>query len=206
MGACDPSSRRRLERSAIVVLAACFVSCCAVEQEAGDLPYRSGTILRHENGTLRRGKLLEATEFQGLPCRSWLWWHDDGKLESAELARNFTYQGHDFPEGARLFLDREARLVHAWLGSDRVVDGRLCRGGGKIDVSFHPNGNVKEFFPPEDVVIEGVPCEASPFHPVALHPDGRLRRCKLASDWSVDGRTFEKGSLLELDERGRPSS
>jgi len=76
----------------------------------------------------------------------------------------------------------------------------------KIDTSFHPNGRVKEFFPPKDLVIDGIPCEASVFHPVVLHPDGRLRRCNLAENCSLGGRKFEKGSILELDELGRPSS
>ena len=195
---------RWLTHAALLVFCVTLAACLA-PQDPADLPFRTSSILRHEDGGMRRAFLLEETELAGFPCRDWVWWYEDGRLDNLELARDLAVQGHDFPAGTRLFFDREGRLAHAWLSKDSVIDGRPCRGRLKIDTAFHPNGHVRAFFPPDPLEIDGVPCTASVFHPVYLHPDGRLKQCKLARAVTLDGRTFEKGVTLVLDESGRAS-
>lgn len=177
---------------------------CLVPQDPADLPYRTSSILRHENGQMRRAFLLEDAELAGFPCQRWAWWYEDGRLDNLELAHDLVVEGHDFPAGTRLFFDREGHMAHAWLSADRVIDGLPCRGRWKIDTAFHPNGRVRAFFPPDPIEIDGVLCSASVFHPVYLHPDGRLRQCKLAREVTLDGRTFAQGETLALDASGRP--
>jgi hypothetical protein len=191
-----------------VVHAATFLAClpflgCFTPQNPADFPYRTSSILRHANGALQRGYLVEETELDGLPCQSWTWWYEDGRLDNVELAHEFTIQGHALPAGTRVFFDREGHLAHAWLSESRTIDGLPCRGRWKIDTAFHPNGHVRAFFPPDDYEIDGILCTASVFHPVYLHPDGRLRECKLARDAIVAGERYEKGTTLVLDASGR---
>ena len=183
----------------VLLLAGALLSCRA--QDPADLPYRTGSILRHEGGALQRGYLLEETELAGYPCHRWTWLYEDGRLDNLELARDFTVQGHAFPAGTRVFFDPEGRLAHAWLSRTTQVDGWPCRGRWKIDTAFHPNGRVKAFFPPDDLEIDGVPCAASLFHPVYLHPDGGLRQCQLAADAVIDGVTHRRGETVELPPR-----
>lgn len=190
--------------SAALLVCCLTLAACLVPQDPADLPYQTSSILRHENGRMRRAFLLEETEIGGFPCQRWIWWYGDGRLDNLELARDLTVQGHAFPARTRLFFDPEGRLAHAWLSQDTVVDGRPCRGGLKIDTAFHPNGRVRAFFPRRTLEIDGVTCTASVFHPIYLHPDGRLRQCKLARDVTVAGQTFEQGETLKLDEAGRP--
>ena len=166
------------------------------------MPYRTSSILRHDDGRMKRAYLVEETEIEGFPCQRWIWWYDDGRLDNVELARDLAVQDHDFPAGTRLFFDQEGRLAHAWLSEDTVIDGHPCRGGMKIDTAFHPNGRVRAFFPRKALEIDGVPCAASLFSPIYLYPDGRLQRCKLASDFTLAGKVYGKGDALELDEGG----
>ena len=175
-----------------------------VAQDPADHPYRTRSILRHENGALQRAYLLEETELMQLPCQRWVWWYADGSIDNLELAHDRSVQGHAFPAGTRLFFDEEGRLAHAWLSRDTELDGLACRGKWKIDTAFHPNGHIKAFFPPDDLELDGVWCEASVFHPVYLHPNGRLAQCKLARAARVHGRQFESGATLRLDEQGHP--
>jgi len=192
-------SARGVASAAFVCFCLTLVGCLA-PQDPADLPYRTSTILRHENGGMKRALLVEESEIEGFPCQSWIWWYEDGRLDNFELARDLTVQGHAFPARTRLFFDHEGRLAHAWLSEDAVIDGRPCRGGMKIDTAFHPNGRVRAFFPRRTLEIDGVPCTASVFHPIYLHPDGRLLRCKLAREVTLAGRTFRKGETIELDE------
>lgn len=181
-----------------------LLGACRAPQDPADFPYRTSSILRHEDGARMRAELLETTELGGYPCRSWVWWYADGSLDNLELAADHVVQGHAFPAGTRVFFDEEGRLAHAWLARTTEVDGHPCRGRWKIDTAFHPNGRVRAFFPPEDLELDGVWCEASVFHPVYLHADGRLAQCRLARVAYVHGRRFERGTTLRLDEHGHP--
>ena len=195
-------SARSVACLAVMALAASLAGCI-VPQDPADLPYRTSSILRHPDGSKKRAFLVEETVLEGMPCQRWVWWYENGAIDNVELARPLAVQGHAFPLGTRIFFDRDGKLAHAWLSEDTVVDGLPCRGRWKIDTAFHPNGRVKAFFPPDDIEIDGVLCTASVFHPVYLHPDGRLRCCKLARDVELDARTFEQGTVLELDASGR---
>lgn len=193
---------RGLAHAALFLCSLSLVACCA-PQDPADLPFRTSSILRHENGQMKRAFLVEETELEGFPCRRWTWWYDDGRLDNLELSRELTFkgnaaQGHRFPAHTRLFFDREGRLAHAWLSEDSTIDGWPCRGGMKIDTAFHPEGTVRAFFPPDPIEIDGVLCVASVFHPVYLHPDGRLRECKLARAATIAGHTYAKGEVLQL--------
>jgi hypothetical protein len=195
---------RRVAGSALFLLALLGAGCLT-PQDPADLPFRTSSILRHENGRMQRAYLVEETELDGLPCRRWVWWYEDGRLDNVELATDLELQGHAFPAQTRVFFDRQGRLAHAWLSRETLIDGLPCRGKWKIDTAFHPNGRVRAFFPPDTLEIDGIPCAASVFHPVYLHPDGRLRQCKLARDVTLGGLTFERGEVLRLDEEGRVS-
>jgi len=190
----------RAHRAApIAVLALLFVpSGCAAPQDPADLPFRTRSILRHENGSMQRAQLLAPADIRGLRCQNWVWWHDNGRLDSVELARDERVQGHDLPACTRVFFDAEGFLAHAWLSRDAVIDGWPCRGRWKIDTAFHPNGRVKAFFPPRAMRIDGLACAATVFHPVYLNPDGSLRECKLADDAVIDGRRLRRGDVVQL--------
>jgi hypothetical protein len=197
-------SRARLGASGAWLGLLLLLGACRAPQDPADLPYRTSSILRHEDGSRRRAELLETTDLGGYPCRSWVWWHAEGSLDNLELAADHVVQGHAFPAGTRVFFDEEGRLAHAWLARTTELDGRPCRGRWKIDTAFHPNGRVGAFFPPEDLELDGVWCEASVFHPVYLHASGRLARCRLARVAYVHGQRFERGTTLVLDEHGHP--
>lgn len=188
----------------VIAVTLTLVACLA-QQDPADLPFQTSSILRHENGRMKRAYLPEPTDVEGFPCQRWCWWYDDGRIDNIELSRDLAVQGHALPVGTRVFFDREGRLAHAWLSKDTVIDGHLCRGSMKIDTAFHSNGGVKAFFPRESTQIDGVPCTASLFHPIYLHPDGKLRQCKLAGDVVLAGRVYEKGTTLSLDATGQPA-
>lgn len=193
---------RRGAALALASLALFSLGSCLTPQDPRDAPYRSGSFLWHANGQRQRARLLEPTEIDGFPCAQWVWWHANGRLDSLELARDFEFQGIEFPQGTRLFLDAEGRLAHAWLAHACTIDGYVCRGRFKIDTAFHPNGRLRAFFPPEDIEIDGLCCEASLFHPVYLHEDGRLREARLARDARVDGADLRAGATVRLDSAG----
>ena len=60
---------------------------CLTPQDPADLPFRTSSILRHENGRMKRALLVEETEIDGFPCRSFVWWYEDGSLDNVELTR-----------------------------------------------------------------------------------------------------------------------
>lgn len=184
----------------LLVLASCGAF---TPQRVEDLPYRTGTLERYRDGTLESAKLVEPTEVEGLPCRGWISFHRNGRLESCVLARDTDVVGHLLPEGTRLFLEPDGTLDDVWLGRDTVLEGILWDGGGKMMAGFHRNGRLRYAFLEEDTEIQGVPCEASVLTEVRFHPDGTLAGCKLARAFVLHGVLLERGAVIELDPEGR---
>lgn len=191
-------------RRALLAVLLAATSCCTVQCRDPEEPdYARGTVERWEGGTLRRGRLARPRELGGLPCRGWVHFRADGRLESAELERDTSLAGHVLPEGTRVFLDGQGRLESCWLGRSTVLQGFACRGGNKIAAAFHPDGSLAAFFPPEDVVVDGIPCRRTGQCPVTLHPDGSLAGCELAADARIGGVSARRGQRVRLDAEGR---
>lgn len=190
--------RRLLLAARGLLLLAPLGACTA--QDPADLPFRTGTIERHPDGTIAKAKLVEPTVFQDLPCRDWVRFLPDGRLAGAELAVAAEVAGHLLPAGTHLWYADEGWLESAWLGADVTLDGILCYGGGKAQATFWPDGALRAAFLVEDTVIDGVPCAASPFHPFRLDPAGRLMACRVARSCTVDGRTYRRGEDFERRE------
>lgn len=166
--------------------------------------FHGRTIERTEEGTILKGELVEASELQDLPCRGWVHFHSDGSLRSVELARDATLQGRDIPAGTRVFFDEQGRLDFCWLARTTSFDGVPCRGGwGKTTTAFHPNGALEAAYPPEDIEIQGIPCEASSFVPVYFHANGRIASCKLSRSLVLEGKVIPAGATIRLDAEGR---
>lgn len=146
-----------------------------VQLEADGPVFHANGIRHWKDGGVRRARLVDRVELQGVPARGWVGFHRDGGLKDAELSRDHELSGHLLPEGTRVFLDEDGVLESAYLSHDMVIDGIPVNGGwGKIATSFHPNGRLKHVFLSEDAVIQGVPCEASLSRYVVFDADGKL--------------------------------
>ena len=199
-------SDRRLLLGIAALFAALAVGCCTFLplQKDADRPFRTGTIERYDDGTIAKGRLIGSTELGGLPCTAWTRFHPDGSLAGSRLANDATIGQRPLPAGTQFWLDEAGRLASCWLSRDTVFDGVPCKGGGKIDTSFHPTGGLASVFLAQDVELQGVPLEATVFHPVRFHPGGELAGGKLSRDWSRDGVEFPRGSELVFDVDGTP--
>jgi hypothetical protein len=193
---------RRLA-SLLLLLLPPLASCWTLTpQREQDLPYRTGTLERYDDGTLESARLTEPTEVEGYPCRGWISFHPNGRIEACDLARDTEVAGHLLPEGTRFFLEPDGTLDDVFLGRDTVIEGIPCNGGGKIMAGFYPDGRLRYAFLAEDTEIQGVPCEASVFTEVSFHPDGKLAGCKLARAFELDGVPLKRGEVIELDPEG----
>jgi hypothetical protein len=96
--------------------------------------------------------------------------------------------------------------------SVQIIDLGICRGhlygesGGYkgIQTGFYSSGRLRSFYPPEDITVNGVPCEASILNSVNLHENGNISNCKLSEDYRVNRRTIQKGNIIEFDDSGNP--
>jgi len=187
----------------LVLLALPLASCWNLTpQREQDLPYRTGTLERYADGTLENAKLVEPTQIEGYPCRGWISFHPNGRIEACDLARDTEVSGHLLPEGTRLFLGPDGTLHDVFLGRDTVLEGLPCNGGGKIMAGFYPDGRLRYAFLARDTEIQGVPCEASVLTEVRFHPDGQLAGCKLSRAFELDGVPLRRGQVIELDRDG----
>jgi len=158
-------------------------------------------------GGVTIARLARPEAIDGFPCAAdWVHFHESGRLRAFYLGETATIQGHGIPEGTWVRLNPDLTLLSCSFPRDTEIEGYVCRGGfggsEGVTTGFHPGGRLSAFFPPEDIVIQGIPCRATPFGPIYLYENGNLRKFTLARDIVVGGRELSAGQTVALDEGG----
>lgn len=184
------------------LLASC--ACGAATPPPGGGPAWAGSSLEHDaNGVLRKGRLRSDSEIQGIACRGWVHFDEQGELAQCKLAEDRAFQGGlVVPEDSTVFLNPDATLDYAWLARSMEIEGVPCRGGGKMSTSFHPNGRVRTTFLSREAVFDGFRCSDSVMEPTTFRPDGSLAACTLAEAVTVDGTEWKRGTEVAIDADG----
>lgn len=177
---------------------------CSSAAEPAPVRYLPASIEHHGDGSIAAGLLAEPAAIQGLPCRSWVRFHQNGRLSTCELADEAAVQGQVLPAASYLVFDEEGQLRSCFLAQDTLIQGHWCRGGPfKTATTFHADGRLRSFFARDALSIDGVPCVASSHDPVHLHGSGRLAGCRLAADITRDAETLRQGQVVRFDDAGR---
>ena len=158
-------------------------------------------------GGVAIARLQRPESIDGFPCAAdWVHFHESGRLRAFYLGGTAAIQGHVIPEGTWVLLNPDLTLRSCSFPKTTDIRGYVCRGGfgGSEGVmpAFHPGGSLSAFFPPEDVVIQGIPCRATLYGPVYLHENGNLREFTLARDTGLGGRELSAGQGVVLGEGG----
>ena len=115
------------------------------------------------------------------------------------------------PEGAIIHA-RKNNIIYCFLPKDMEIQGVWCRGhNNDWETGFYTNGRLALAWLPHDQMIQNIPCMAASFWTevfsksarVQFHPNGKLARCKLSRDGTIQGRFYEKGTIVHFDEQGR---
>ncbi|MDD3050262.1 MAG: hypothetical protein PHR06_03875 [Candidatus Cloacimonetes bacterium] len=165
-------------------------------------------ITQSENGTIV-GFMSKNQNIQGFPCeKGWIHFDKDWNLLSFQLHQDFMYKNTLLPAHTWFLFPyyRDITGYGCSFPADYKVQGYLCSGSGGYKgthTGFYESGNLRSFYPPEDVLINGVPCKASLLVNVNLHENGMIKSCKLARDYQTDGKLYRKGRFLEFDEFGK---
>jgi hypothetical protein len=154
------------------------------------------------------GLMSADQEIQDFPCaKGWIHFRGNGELLSFQLSREHEFMNLRLPAQTWIHFPQDPdQGGYACVFPHALqVQGYLCRGGGGfkgIQTGFHPGGMLRSFFPPEDVLVDGVPCAASLLHAVRLHENGRIQGCRLAADHVQGGESYPKGRVLAFDING----
>jgi hypothetical protein len=161
------------------------------------------------NGTV--AQLTHACLINGFPCAAgWVHFARSGQLRAFNLAESSAMQGNQVPKGTWVRLDDALRLQYCSFPANTEIQGFLCKGGiggsEGAGTSFYPSGRLKGFSAPQDIVINGIPCQASLFNPIYLHESGNLKACTLFKEAVVGGKNMPEGQIVRLNEKGEVES
>lgn len=165
-------------------------------------------IYQSKGGT-NTGNMSENHDIQGFPCeKGWIHFKKDWKLLSCQLSKDIWYKNTDLPAHTWLhFPYHEGQTGYVCsFPFDYEVQGYLCGGSGGykgIRTGFYDSGKLRSFFPSEDLIVGGVPCEASLLVNVKLFENGYIKSCKLAKNYQKDGITYNKGKTIVFDKNGK---
>ena len=165
-------------------------------------------VSQSKGGTIV-GFMAENHNIQNFPCeKGWIHFKKNWELLSFQLSEGFTYNNILLPAHTWIhFSYHEGRSGYVCSFPYHFeVQGYLCGGSGGYKgthTGFYDSGKLRSFFPPDDVTVDGVPCEASLLANINLYENGKLKSCKLAKDYQVDGKTYKSGRSIEFDESGK---
>ncbi len=116
------------------------------------------------------------------------------------------------PEGT-IMHKRTNDKIYCFLPHNTEIQGLLCRGDRHRgwETVFYVNGKLAKAWLARTEELQGVPCKAASFWTelvgggaaVYCHDNGKLARCKLAKDTTIDGHAFKKGDPVRFDREGR---
>jgi len=154
------------------------------------------------------GQIPADTVVQGRPCaQGWLHLHPNGVPAVFAATREIAMARFTIPAGTWVFQDRDGVVTICAFPQETLVQGHLCRGSGGakgVQTSFYPDGALRQFFPVNPAVIDGVPCATGLIRgSIELHENGRLKSCMLGDDLVRDGVKLGKGTRIALTPEGR---
>ena len=115
------------------------------------------------------------------------------------------------PEGTVVHSRTEEKIT-CFLPRDMEVQGIMCRGGGHgWQTTFYANGQLEMAWLAQEEEIQGVPCMAASFlgevfggtAMTCFHDNGKLARCKVARNVTIEGHAFKEGDHVSWDREGR---
>ena len=194
--------------SLIIAISSCLSGCKNWEYDVVKNGIHFKKINQSESGTII-GYMLENHEIQSFPCeKGWIHFKQNWQLKSFQLSKDFTYNNTLLPAHTWIQLphhETQAGYICS-LPFDYEIQGYLCGGSGGYKgthTGFYKSGRLRSFYPPEDVTVDGVPCEATVFVYVGLYENGHIKSCKLAENYEINGEIYTKGNKIEFDENGK---
>lgn len=153
------------------------------------------------------GQLAQNVEIDGLIYQGWLHRRDDGTVRGGLLAEKAVVNGVSIPAETWVSFNQKGQLRSCAFPANQTIQKHRCRGTGGGSkgavVVFYPNGKLKEFFAPGNVVIQNIPCTGGLFHSIQLHENGRLKSCTLSEAAMIGSTAFRSGERIKLDVNGR---
>ncbi|HVU32794.1 MAG TPA: hypothetical protein VHE61_05130 [Opitutaceae bacterium] len=145
----------------------------------------------------------------GRPCRKgWIHLFSSGAPAGFTNSKAIAFERFVIPAGSWVVQDRNGAVTICAFPHNIEIQGHVCRGGiggsEGVQTAFYPSGALKQYFPANDVVVDGIPCRASVFRTgIELYENGRLRAATLSRACVVDGRQLEEGTRIRLAPDGR---
>ena len=191
-----------------IVACLCFIACKDWEYNVVKNGIHFKKISQSKGGT-NIGYMTDNNTIQGFPCeRGWIHFKKDWRLLSFQLSEDFMYNETLVPAHTWFHFPYHANrsgYIYSFPHNYKV-QGYVCGGSGGYKgthTGFYESGKLRSFFPPEDVFVGGVPCEASLFANVNLYENGNIKSCRLAEDYQVDGVFYKRGKTVEFDKDGK---
>ncbi len=185
-----------------------FIGCKKWEYDVEENGIHFRKIYQSKGGT-NTGFMTDNHTIQGFPCeKGWIHFKKNWQLLSFQLSDDFIYKKTLLPAQTWLhfpYHDSQSGYICSF-PHDYEVQGYVCGGSGGYKgthTGFYKSGKLRSFFPPEDVIVDGVPCEASLFVNVNLYENGNIKSCKLAEDYQIDGVLYKRGKTIVFDKDGK---
>jgi hypothetical protein len=186
-----------------IIAVFCFYGCKDWDNNIVKNGIHFKKIHQSEDG-IHIGYMTQDHNIQGFPCeKGWIHFNKDWKLQSFQLSKDFIYKSTLLPAHTWFHFpydDHRTGYICSF-PYDYKIQGYICDGSGGykgIQTRFYDSGKLRSFFAPEDVIVEGVPCDTSLLVSVNLYENGSIKSCKLAEDYIEDGKTYKKGKIIEL--------
>ncbi len=192
----------------LAVFVAVFIASSPVLSKPNESILKAAkSITYYPDSSIKQAKLHTPIVIQGIPCEQWVHFDSAGNLSQCRVARDTIYNSVILLKKTVMRFRQNVTIFYAYFPKNVFVQGISCKGRwwDWIETSFYHNGRLHGTFLSKDENIQGVPCKASLFHGVQFQENGSLSKCTLSANYSKHGKTFKKGTTINISSDGNIS-
>jgi hypothetical protein len=169
-----------------------------------------------------RWYLKADTVIQGYPCSAdhWLTFNKNWELTQFVLSKPYELAGTILPEKTLIIIgeinsgNMAGAYYTLYFPGKLNIQGYWCMGqtySNYEDVHsdgtyLYKSGKLLYFKPDGIIEIDGIKCKPHSFHGhVFLYESGRLKRCTLAENQTINGILYKANTIVMFDENGNVS-
>lgn len=162
----------------------------------------NSTSETYDNGQVKEDYLSKEELIYNFPSLGKITYYESGGVESICLSKDFALSIGVIPRGSKVFFNNNGKINRIESNKNINIYGADFIATNKRRMLFYSDTEtLQSAYLSVDSVILGVPCKASKATPVYFYPNGKIKSCKLSSNYTYNDIKYSANSKIYFDNK-----